>query len=208
MENSEVPHQKFRYLKPLVYLFAALCLFLSLAEDIVEKERLSFDLPIQLFLHGHATPTLDSIMLVLTHAGSAYALMPLNILIFFLLIHWKLKNDAVFFALSVTGAALLNYAAKLGFARARPDLWVSISPEVTYSFPSGHAMSSLAAAGALIVLTWRSKWRLPVAVVSLSAVIGIGLSRIYLGVHYPSDILSGWAASTAWIAGLVMARRQ
>ena len=208
MENSEAPCQNFRYLKPLIYLFTALFLFLNLAEDIVEKERLSIDLPIQLFLHSYETPMLDSVMLVLTQAGSAYALVPLNILIFFLLIHWKRNSDAVFFSLSVTGAALLNYAAKLSFARARPDLWASISPEVTYSFPSGHAMSSLAAAGALIVLTWQSKWRLPVAVVTLPVVIGVGLSRIYLGVHYPSDILAGWAASTAWIAGLVMARRQ
>ena len=147
-------------------------------------------------------------MLALTHAGSAYALVPLNILIFFLLIRWRRKGDATFFAIAVSGAALINYVAKLGFARARPDLWVSISPEVTYSFPSGHAMSSLAVAGALIVLTCRSEWRVPITVLALLAVIGIGLSRIYLGVHYPSDILAGWAASTAWVAGIVMARRQ
>lgn len=208
MENSEVRHQKFRYLKPLAYLFLALCLFLSLAEDIVEKERLSFDLPIQLFLHGHATPTLDSVMLGFSYAGSAYALVPLNILTFVLLIRSRRKGDAMFFAMAVTGAALINYVAKLGFARARPSLWISISPEVTYSFPSGHAMNSLAVAAALIVLNWRSKWRGPIIVFALLAVIGIGLSRAYLGVHYPSDILAGWAASTAWVAGLVTARRQ
>ena len=56
MENSKVPHQAFRYLKSLIFLFMALCLFLSLAENILEKERLSFDSPIQIFLHGYATP--------------------------------------------------------------------------------------------------------------------------------------------------------
>jgi hypothetical protein len=80
MENSEAPRQNFRYLKPLIYLFTALFLFLNLAEDIVEKERLSIDLPIQLFLHSYETPTLDSVVLVLTQAGSANALVPLNIL--------------------------------------------------------------------------------------------------------------------------------
>ena len=208
MKGSKVVHTLLQFAQPIFYLFVALGLFISLAEDIVEKERLSFDLPIQMFLQGHATPSLDSMMLALTQAGSGMALVPLNIGIVLLLIRWKRNTDAAFFAIAVSGAALLNFVAKLGFARARPDLWVSISPEVTYSFPSGHAMNSFALAGALVMLTWHSKWRLPVAVVALSYVTIIGLSRIYLGVHFPSDILAGWAASMAWIAGVVVTIRR
>lgn len=206
MENSKAGQKAFWLSVPLVYFFVALGLFGIVAEDIVEKENLSFDLPIQLFLHGHATPTLDSIMLAFTHVGSAFGLVPLNFLIFVLLMRWKCKLDAGFVAIAVSGAALLNFAAKHGFARARPDLWISLSPEITYSFPSGHAMNSVAIAGALIVLTWHTRWRASATVMTISFALIIGISRVYLGVHYPSDISAGWAASIAWIAVLVMVR--
>ena len=82
MGKSEVHRKMFRLALPLVYFFVGLCLFGNLAEDIVERESLSFDPPIKLFLHGRATPALDGMMLALTHVGSGYGLVPLNMLIF------------------------------------------------------------------------------------------------------------------------------
>jgi membrane-associated phospholipid phosphatase len=97
---------------------------------------------------------------------------------------------------------LLNLLAKSAFARVRPDFWVSLLPETTFSFPSGHAMQSMAVVAGLVALTWRGRWRWPVALIGLCVVFLVGLSRIYLGVHYPSDILAGWTAALAWVIGL------
>jgi undecaprenyl-diphosphatase len=75
-------------------------------------------------------------------------------------------------------------------------------PESTFSFPSGHAMQSMAVGAALVILLWETRWRYVALLLSASFVLAVGLSRIYLGVHYPSDILAGWAASVAWVVGL------
>jgi len=88
-------------------------------------------------------------------------------------------------------------------------LWESIAPEITYSFPSAHAMGSMALACVLVLLAWPSRWRWWVAVPAALFVLGVGLSRVYLGVHYPSDILAGWAAALVWtiaVHGLVFRR--
>ncbi len=130
-------------------VFGPLVVFGLLAEDILEKEAFSFDRPTMMFMHSHATPVLDTVMVFITRVGSALVVVPLNILVFSLLVYRKRRRDALFWALAVVGATILNFIAKHGFARIRPDLWTSISPELTYSFPSGHAMNSMAAMTAL-----------------------------------------------------------
>jgi membrane-associated phospholipid phosphatase len=102
----------------------------------------------------------------------------------------------------VLGSLALNLAAKAYFARTRPDLWLSLAPETTYSFPSGHAMGSATLAVALALLAWHTPWRWPVAAAGALFVVLVGLSRVYLGVHYPSDILAGWMAATAWVVAM------
>ena len=100
------------------------------------------------------------------------------------------------------GAALMNLLAKHVFSRVRPDLWLSLIPETTFIFPSGHAMQSMAVGCGLVLLLWQSRWRTLMIVVATLFVIAVGTSRMYLGVHYPSDILAGWSASFAWVMGL------
>ena len=99
------------------------------------------------------------------------------------------------------GSALLNIAAKAFFARPRPGLWTSIAPATGYSFPSGHAMGSMTLAAVLALLAWPTRWRWAVCGAMAFFVAMVGLSRVYLGVHYPSDILAGWAAALAWTVG-------
>jgi membrane-associated phospholipid phosphatase len=176
--------------------------FGMLAEDVAANQTFPFDQTLLMFAHTHATSLLDRILIFFTHAGSAASLVPFNILVFGYLVHRCERYQAAFWFLATTGAALLNLTAKHVFARVRPDLWVSLLPEHTYSFPSGHAMQSMAVSVALIALCWHSRWRWPMLVAGASFVLLVGSSRIYLGVHYPSDILAGWAASTAWVIGL------
>ena len=116
----------------------------------------------------------------------------------------KRGADARFVAFGVGGAVLLNLAAKVIFARARPDLWLSLAPRNDYSFPSGHAMLSSAFVLCALILLWRSAalgaLKRVVSVLGVLFVLAVDLSRLYLGVHFPSDILAGWMASLAWVA--------
>ena len=104
--------------------------------------------------------------------------------------------------IALAGSALLNLAAKHYFGRARPAFWLSLAPETSYSFPSGHAMASMTLATVLVLLAWRSRWRWPVLVAAPGFALAVAASRVYLGVHYPSDILAGWTAAIAWTAGV------
>jgi membrane-associated phospholipid phosphatase len=195
-----------RHFKTLLTLFIGvlvpLAVFGVLAEDVIDKEVFSFDRPILLFVHAHASPLLDAVMYFFTQAGSAVVLVPFNLVVFGVLIRRQQRAAATFWALSVAGAALLNLLCKIAFARPRPDLWISPLAQTTFSFPSGHAMQSMAVATALTLLAWQTRWRWSVLAISVPFVLLVGLSRVYWGVHYPSDVLAGWAASFAWVIGV------
>jgi len=183
-------------------VFIPLYLFGELADEVIEQEIFPFDRPVLLFMRSHATPFLDSAMLLASRIGSAFFLAPIDILIFLILAYRRFWGKAMFWSLAVGGAALLNVAAKHLFVRTRPELWISIAPETTYSFPSGHAMQSMAFVTALVVLGWRHRWIWWGAAAGGLFVLLVGMSRIYLGVHFPSDIMAGWSASLAWVLGL------
>ena len=102
---------------------------------------------------------------------------------------------ARFLALSVGGAGLLNLAAKLLLSRPRPALWVVRHPELSSSFPSGHAMAAAALATALGFLLWPTRCRWVAVSTGAGWALAMGWARMYLGVHYPSDVLAGWLRS-------------
>jgi undecaprenyl-diphosphatase len=102
---------------------------------------------------------------------------------------------------------VINRTVKLLLHRARPHLWASPSPELDYGFPSGHAMSSMTFVVMLAVLTWNTRWRWWVLITGSLFVILIGWTRLYLGVHYPSDVLAGWMAALSWALGVSLVIR-
>ncbi len=188
----------------LLFLGILLPLFIfgHLADEVVEKESFFFDGPVLLYLHIHANATFDAMMLFFTRAGSAMVLLPFDLALALVLLRRPDRLQGRFWIVAVGGAALLNLSAKHLFGRIRPDLWVASVHEMSYSFPSGHAMHSMAVVVALIVLSWRTHWRLPTILLGTTFVAMVGLSRVYFGVHFPSDILGGWAASIAWVTGV------
>lgn len=176
--------------------------FAALVGELHEKEVFPFDAPVLNALHSIANPTLDHIFVFISKLGYAWGVIPLDVAVL-LWLGWRRHfRDSLFFGLSVIGSAILNIAGKNYFARTRPDLWLSVAPETTYSFPSGHAMGSATLGVALILLCWPTRWRWPVTVAAISFVLLVGVSRVYLGVHFPSDILTGWTAAIAWVVGL------
>jgi len=183
-------------------VLAPLLVFGFLAEDVWLREGFAWDLPLLRAVHARATPTLDTTMLFFTRVGAPLPMIAFVALALLALLLRDRRGDALFFALAVGGAAGLNVVAKLVFQRARPALWPSLVTETDYSFPSGHAMGSLAVVAALVFLTWRTRGRWPILALGALFAAAVGLSRVYLGVHYPSDILAGWCASLAWVAGV------
>ena len=190
----------------LIGLFVAvllpLILFGVLADEVLERQSIFLDDPLLLYLHNRATARWDTFMVLISALGYKWGVIPLDIAVLLVLLYWRRRRDSVFFGLAVIGSGALNQAAKAVFGRERPKLWPSVAPESTFSFPSGHAMLSTALVVALVVLLWPTRWRYPMLLLGGLFVALVGLSRVYLGVHYPSDIIAGWVASFAWVMGL------
>ncbi|WP_148103380.1 phosphatase PAP2 family protein [Hymenobacter rigui] len=177
-------------------------IFAEVAEDIWESGGFIGDQTILRWIHQLESPGLDTLALALTTAGGPVVMSTVGGIITLWLLWRHCSTQALFFALSVGGAVALNVVTKLVFGRPRPALWESIAPAKFYSFPSGHAMGSAALAAALGFLVWQQPWRWPVWVLGSLFALGVGLSRMYLGVHFPSDVLAGWVCSIGWVTGL------
>lgn len=185
--------------------------FGALVETLHEGQVFPFDVPMLQAVHAMANAGLDRTFVLISNLGYAWGVVPLDVVFVLALLLRRHVREGVFAAVSILGSLLLNMAAKHSFARVRPDLWKSILPaETTYSFPSGHAMGSMTIATVLVLLCWSVrtpwgwKWRWPVTVLATTFVLLVGLSRIYLGVHYPSDILAGWAGASAWTMAMYL----
>jgi membrane-associated phospholipid phosphatase len=184
-------------------LLATLYVFAHLAGDVYEHERFFFDAPILAWFHSMSTPFLTVLALTLSNIGSGYVLGAA--LLVTVLLTWRIsKRSAVFFLLSFVGAVALNVTAKVFFARLRPNLFIQLMPEHDFSFPSGHIMGATAFFLALYFLSRHlfPRWQWLVASFGLLLTLGISLSRLYLQVHYPSDVLAGWALSMLWVSGV------
>jgi membrane-associated phospholipid phosphatase len=106
---------------------------------------------------------------------------------------------ALFLTLAVGGEMLLGVIVKVAVHRPRPHYWHAETPTLGYSFPSAHAMNSLGLVAALLLLARTVERRRLIAALGTVYVLGVAVSRVWLGAHYPTDILGGWALSLAWV---------
>src|SRR5829696_5332581 len=191
-------------------LAAAGCLWLfgGLAEDVLTGDPIvRFDWVVDDYLHAHATPPLTTFFLIVTAFGSIEAIVLLGVVVATFLAWGRRWVFLGTWLAAVAGSALLNHVLKGLFERPRPHFEHPLLVETSYSFPSGHAMESFVIYGMLAylaVLALRS-WESRVAVVFEAAllVVLIGFSRMYLGVHYFSDVLAGYAAGGVWLSALI-----
>jgi len=172
--------------------------FGALVDELREPEGFAFDVPLLEAARASASPGRDAFFVAMALLGYQFGVVPIDAALVLLLAWRRRVREGLFALLATVGSALLNLAAKPVFARDRPALWESVVPEHNYSFPSGHAMGSMTLACVLVLLAWRTRARWPVLAAAAAFVVLVGMSRVYLGVHYPSDILAGWTAAVAW----------
>jgi membrane protein DedA with SNARE-associated domain/membrane-associated phospholipid phosphatase len=186
----------------------SLWLFGGLAEDVLTGDPIvRLDRGVDDYLHSHATPSLTTFFLIITTLGSIEAIVLLGMVVATFLAWGRRWLFLGSWLAAVAGSAVLNHLLKGLFARPRPHFEHPLLVESSYSFPSGHAMESFVVYGMLAyfaVLALRS-WESRVGVIFGAAllIVLIGFSRMYLGVHYLSDVLAGYAAGGVWLSALI-----
>jgi undecaprenyl-diphosphatase len=196
----------------LVLALAAGILFAWLGEEVAEGDTQAFDESFRSLINHRATPGLTALMVFASVWGapSRLAILAALATVAFLLRHWT--RGAILVVVTLLGASLLDGGLKLLWGRQRPSAFFEHYPSPTsFSFPSGHALFATAFFGGLAALLYRRLGRtwLRVAVITAAVLIIllIGVSRIYLGVHYPSDVLGGFAAGTVWVGAVALGDR-
>jgi membrane protein DedA with SNARE-associated domain/membrane-associated phospholipid phosphatase len=186
-------------------LIGASWLFGGIAEDVVSGDPITvIDVQVAQWFHAHATASMTQVMLVVTHGHGPLAISLATVVIAAWLA-WK-KNWYWLFCVGVTvpSGMLLNVFMKYAFQRARPSFDDPLLALTTYSFPSGHVAGTTLFYGVIAALlisrttAWR--WRVMTALGALMMVALVALTRVYLGVHYLSDVLAAFAEGIAWLA--------
>ena len=187
----------------LAAAIATLIFFGWLADEVLEGETRHFDEVTRAAVHQLASPLLTTIMRWLSFIGSTLVLTIGTIIVVVRFAMLKWGREAKLFAITMIGAGLLNVTLKLAFKRPRPVPFFNLTAPETYSFPSGHSLTSACFFGALAaILTARirsRRFRIITWIVCTLMFVLIGFSRIYLGVHHTTDVIAGFAAALIWI---------
>jgi len=192
----------------LLVAVAGTAAFVALARHVRSGTTQAFDDAVIRWMGAHQSPALDAVMVELTALGTGTVVLVIVTVAALFLTLTQHKYPAILLLVSTFGGLVLNGVLKLGFNRPRPEIFLPPVHTVSSSFPSGHAMSSAIVYGTVAYLAARlHKRRWARWLVMTAALVFIGLisfSRMYLGVHYPSDVLAGVVVGLAW-AGFCMA---
>jgi len=205
MEKREKLYSSLLLLGALLVAVAAVFVFGWLSEEVLEGDTQRVDMFVRTSVHQHATPGLTRLMEAFSFLGSVGTITSLCLVILAALLYLRRRRMAALLGITMIGMVVLDEALKLSFHRPRPEAFFGPTPS-SYSFPSGHAFGALCFYGVLAaILAPRvrgriAKWAIWSAAVLLIAMIGF--SRIYLGVHYPSDVVAGYAAGAVWVAAI------
>src|SRR4030095_2553582 len=193
----------------LLGLTAAISVLVFLAwltDEVLEGSTRAFDEAIRAAVHQTASPTLTTLMRGISFLGSTQFLFAATAVIVVWFIFRRWKREAILLAINMIGASVLNITLKLAFKRVRPEPFFNLATPKSFSFPSGHSLASFCFFGALaVILNARIKSRGVRTAIWITAgviIFLIGLSRIYLGVHYATDVIAGFTAALIWIGAV------
>ncbi len=186
-------------LQGTVLAFALLLIWLC--QEVWQQESWQLDTSILLNIHQWANPAFDRLMLSITSLGDPeFVLIIVAVSIGWLL--WQRQfSEVKILILACAGALVLNQGMKLIFSRPRPTLWPSLLHETSFGFPSGHAIGSIVLYGLLAYLyaVYRPRHAQGIYFCAALLISLIGFSRLYLGVHYPTDIIAGYITGWLWL---------
>lgn len=192
----------------LLLSLGVIALFAELVDEVVEGESRRFDETVLLWIHGHSPDWLYEPMLFITALGYYWVVLPLLAAAAYAFYRKGAIVSAALLVLGTVGSLLITTVLKDFFQRARPELFDSGYTASFYSFPSGHATVAVGFYGTLTLLAaWRLRgfWRWAVVTAGIVLVLLIGFSRLYLGVHYPTDVLAGYLSATIWVGAVGVA---
>jgi membrane-associated phospholipid phosphatase len=196
----------------LVLALLAGLLFAWLSDEVAEGETQVADDLLRTMVNQRATPTITQVMIFASVWGAPRRLAILAVVAVAVFLARRWYRGAVLVVVTLLGAGLLDGGLKLLFGRQRPTPFFEYYPAPeTFSFPSGHALFATAFFGGLAALLWKRlrhpSLRVAVAVGAVVLILLIGFSRIYLGVHYPSDVLGGFAVGIVWVTAVALGDR-
>jgi undecaprenyl-diphosphatase len=176
--------------------------FAELAEEVLAGDADAFDRAVLAWIHAHGTSWLDDSAVELTALGSSVVLVVIGLMISFLLWHLGKHRHVALIWIAWSGSLVLNQTLKAAFGRARPDVFEWLVDVGRLSFPSGHAMNSMVfytvAAYSIGHVVGPGATRKAVYACAAFLIGLIGFTRMYLGVHYPSDVVAGYTVGYAW----------
>ena len=173
----------------------------QISDEVLDKEAFAFDKVILLWIHSFANPTLDRVMHTITRLNDPDIVSVIAGVGLLLLIWKKCYPEAKIFIVNCAGGVILSYGLKSVFGKTRPDLWESAIEEVSFSYPSGHALGSTVLYGFLAYLfaTRFPQFTWLIYLIAVLLIGAIGSSRLYLGVHWPTDIIGGYGIGFLWL---------
>ncbi len=189
----------------LVAIGLSIWAFGGVLEDVVAKDEIVyFDAPIVAHIAAHRIGWLTTVMRYLTFLGNGWFVISLAVVVgLFLRYKTNSWRPFVLLAATVAGTGVLDFIFKIAIARPRPlEAWMA-APATGYAFPSGHtALSAIYGAIAYLLAKTLRRWQGKVIVwaTAITLVFLIGISRVYLGVHWPTDVLGGWALAALWLS--------
>jgi len=190
-------------------LLAAAWLFGAIAEDVVHHDLPlgTIDLHVAGWLHAHATPALTSLMTAISYLGAPPTVAAIVVAVAAILLWRKRRYDCLLLLLAVAGGGLLNWIIKVLIHRDRPFFTDPIVTLNSFSFPSGHTMGSTVLYGALAAIAIQhvgpTGSRTLVIAATACLIALVAFSRLYLGVHYLSDVLAGFFGGVVWLVACV-----
>ncbi|MGH7870585.1 MAG: phosphatase PAP2 family protein [Candidatus Binatia bacterium] len=199
------------FLTGLVTAIASVVFFAWLSGEVLEGDTVRFDETIRALINGHASPRVTAIMQAITVLGSVFFLSCSSGIIGLLFMLKRSRRSLFVFSTTMLGATILNVMLKVIIKRTRPASFFGTPLPSSFSFPSGHALLALCFYGILAYLITLRCNNLLLRFAAWSAAvllaIAVGLSRIYLGVHYPSDVIAAYAAGIFWLLAVVIGDR-
>jgi undecaprenyl-diphosphatase len=202
--------RRFEWIAVIAGAIAFLCL-VSLAAKVTVGETMRFDEAVRAAVHSAASPALTLLFQWVTLLGSQAVVLSVPVVAALVLFRQGRSDRALLALIAVGGAELLEFVLKHQFQRQRPEPFFDALRPESYSFPSGHTLLSFCCYGTLAALAssdLRAALRWLVRIAAAALILAIGISRVYLGVHYPTDVIAGYLTGVVWLAGVAILYRR